>query len=202
MAQVDVKIDDKELNKIYSALKKYPKVAKGATISALNRTVSSANAELQRNITKIYNIKKSDLSGGSKYQSEQSNNMIKVKKANASNLNAYIEARGSRLTLYRFVRGSGTPDNRKGKRVSIRVKKGKTFKLSRTTFIQYGKGGALQIFSRKSGNRRIERLLKTTSIAHMAAKEEVIKPTQEKAQETLKKRVEHEIEHRLSKIKQ
>lgn len=202
MAEVDLKIDDAELNKIYSALKKYPKQVKSASISAVNRTINSANTELQKNITKIYNIKKGDLSGGKKYKSEKSNNMIEVKKANNSNPSAYIRVRGSHLTLYRFVRGAGVPDNRKGKRVTVRVKKANTVKLSRTTFIQQAKGGAFQIFGRKNGSRKIERLLKTTTVAHMASKKEVLEKTQQKAQETLKKRVEHEIEYRLNKIKQ
>lgn len=202
MADVSIKVDDSDLNKIYKAFKKYPDVAKKAVVAATNRTIQSANTELQRNITQRYNIKKKDLSGGGQYKGESSNNIVKVNKANTGNLKASINVRGGYLTLYRFVRGNKMPRNKKGKGyVSVQVKKGKTAKLSRYNFIQRGNGGALQIFQRPSDSRKIRRVLKTASVAHMASNEEVMGNTQKKAQETLKKRVEHEIAHRLNKLK-
>ena len=202
MAGVTIKVDDAELKNIYKALGKYPETAKKAVISATNRTLQSANTELQRNITQRYNIKKKDLNGGGQYKGESSNNLIKVKKAHGGDLTGSINIRGGHLTLYRFVRGNKMPRNKKGKGyVSVQVKKGGTKKMSRYNFIQYGKGGALQMFQRHSNSRNISRLLKTVSVAHMASNDEVINKTQEMANETLQKRVQHEIEYRLKKIK-
>ena len=202
MPSVDIKVDDNELKRIYKALKGHKEEAKKAVVSALNRTVQSANTELQKNITANYNIKKKDLNGGNAYKGESSNNIIKVKKASTANLSASINVRGSSLTLYRFVRGNKQPRNKKGKGyVSVQVKKGATKKMSRVNFIQYGKGGALQIFQRHSRSRDISRALKTLSVAQMASNKDVMKNTQEKANEMLRKRVDHEIEHRLSKLR-
>lgn len=203
MAQVEITIDDRALQKIYDGLKEHEEVARKAIISAVNRTVKSANAELQRNITKNYNIKKGDLSGGSAYKGESSNNLIKVKNATTSNFNASIEVRGGYLTLYRFAQGNKQPTNKKGSRVRVKVKKGKAVKMSNVNFINYPRGnkGNLQIFQRHKGSRDISRVLKTISVAHMASNEQVIEPTQAKANETLEKRATHELEYRLKKIK-
>lgn len=203
MAQVDITIDDRELQKIYDGLKEHEEVARKAIISAVNRTVKSANTELQRHISKNYNIKRQDLNGGSQYKGERSNNLIKVKNATTRDFNASIEVRGGLLTLYRFVQGNNQPTNKKGTRVRVKVKKGKTLKMSNVNFINYPRGNKnnLQIFQRHKSGRDISRLLKTISIAHMASNEKVIEPTQAKANETLQKRAAHELEYRLKKIK-
>lgn len=203
MAEVSIKVDDRELQKIYNGLKEHEEVARKAIISAVNRTIQSTNTELQRHITKNYNLKRQDLNGGSKYKGESSNNLIKVKKATTSNFSASVEVRGGLLTLYRFAQGNKQPTNKKGARVRVKVKKGKAAKMSNVNFINYPRGNKnnLQIFQRHKSSRDISRLLKTISVAHMASNEKVVEPTQKKANETLQKRAEHELQYRLSKIK-
>lgn len=200
---INIQVNDAELQKIYDGLKEHKKVAAKAVVAALNRTIQSANTELQKHITSIYNIKRKDLSGGSKYKGERSNNIVKLKKASLDNFSASINVRGSNLTLYRFVQGNKQPSNKKGARVKVKVKKSNAAKMSNVNFINYPRGNKnnLQIFQRHRSSRDISRLLRTTSVAHMAANKDVIEPTQEKANETLQKRVEHELQYRLSKIK-
>ena len=202
MAGIEIGIDDTELEKVYQALKKYPKVAEKAIIRTKNDTAQRTLTPLKRLITSQYSIKQKDLTGGTQYKGESSNNLLKVIKSNNINIDSGIRARGSNLTLYRFVRGNKMPRNTKGKGyVTVQVKKGKTAKMSRYNFIQYGKGGALQVFQRPSNSRKIRRLLKTTSIAHMVSNENVAPKAMEQAQEILKKRSQHYIERELKKIK-
>ena len=200
MAGIDISVDDAELERVYKALKKYPKSAERALIRTVNDTAQRTVAPLKTEITAKYNIKKKDLSGGSAYKSESSNNLLKVKKVNNLQQNAKIEVRGSSLTLQRFVKGSKTPSHKTRKPVTVQVKKGKVATLNNRTFLQYTHG-SLQIMSRRSGERRISRLLKTTSTAQMASNEEVSNAVQEKSQEVLKKRADHYIDLELKKIK-
>ena len=202
MAGIEIGIDDAELERVYHALKKYPKSAEKAIIQTKNDTAQRTLTPLKRLISAQYNIKQKDLAGGSQYKGESSNNLLKVIKSNSVNINSGIRARGSNLTLYRFVRGNKMPRNKKGKGyVTVQVHKGGTKKMSRYNFIQYGKGGAVQVFQRRSNSRKISRLLKTTSIAHMTSNKNVAPKAMEQAQEILKKRSQHYIERELKKIK-
>ena len=202
MAGIEIGIDDAELEKIYNALKKYPAKAETAIIRTKNDTAQRTLTPLKRAITAKYSIKQNALMGGDAYKGESSNNLIKVIKTNSINLDAGIRVRGSNLTLYRFVKGNKQPRNKKGKGyVNVQVKKGGAKKMSRYNFIQYGTGGQLQIFQRHSNSRKISRLLKTTSVAHMASNKDVAPKVQEAALETIKKRSEHYINQALKSIK-
>ena len=204
MAQIDISVDDSELNKIYDALKKYPKKAEKAIIRTKNDTAQRAFTPLKRLISAQYNIAQSKLSGGTYYKGESSNNLIKVIKTNSINLDSAIRARGSLLTLYRFVKGNKKPRNKKGKGyVSVRVKKDKTYKMGRVVFIQNDpRSGNPQVFMRYSNSRKIRRLLKSTSVAHMAANKDIAPKVQQEALEIMKKRSEHYLNQELKKIKQ
>ena len=197
---VSVSVDDAELARIYNALKDHPKAAEKAAIRTLNDTAQRTVTPLKTEITAKYSIKKSDLNGGSAYASESSNNLIKVKKVNSLQQTAGIEVRGGSLTLQRFVKGSKTPSHIRRKNVVVQVKKGNVVTLNNQTFLQYAHG-SLQVMSRKSDERKISRVLKTTSTAQMASNEEVSNAVQEKSQEIMRKRAEHYIELELKKIK-
>lgn len=203
MAQIEIGIDDSDLNKIYNALRKYPKKAEQAVIRTKNDTAQRAFTPLKRLISAQYNIAQNKLSGGTQYKGESSNNLIKVIKSNSINIDPTIRARGSNLTLYRFVKGNKQPRNKKGKGyVTVRVKKDKTFKMGRIVFIQNDpKSGNPQVFMRYSDSRKIRRLLKTTSVAHMTANKEVAPKVQEEALQIMKKRSEHYINQALKGIK-
>ena len=204
MAGIDISIDDAELEKVYQALKKYPKAAERAIIRTKNDTAQRTLTPLKRLVVAKYNIKQGDLMGGSQFEGESSNNLLKVIKSNSVGGDSGIKARGSNLTLYRFVKGNKMPRNTKGKGyVTVQVKKGGAKRLSRYNFIQRvgKKKKTLQVVQRHSDSRKIRRLLKTTSIAHMVSNEDVAPKAMEKAQEILKTRSQHYIERELKQIK-
>ena len=202
MAGIEIGIDDAELERIHKALNKYPKSAEKAIIQTKNDTAQRTLTPLKRLISSKYNISQKEITGGTKYKSEASNNLVKVIKTNNINLDAGIRIRGGYLTLYRFVKGNKKPRNKKGKGyVSVQVKKGGTKKMSRYNFIQYGKGGTPQVFQRHSNSRQISRLLKTISVAHMASNKDIAPKVQDEAQAILQKRSQHYIDRELKKIK-
>lgn len=201
MAGVDIKIDEAELKNIYKQLKKYPKKAERAIIRTKNDTAQRTLSPLKKMISSNYNIAQNKLMGGSEYAGESSNNLIKVIKTNTVNQNSAIKIRGSYLTLHRFVRGNKQPRNKKGKGyVSVQVRKGGTRKMGRTTFIQHDpKSNHPQVFQRYGNSRKIRRLLKTISVAHMASNKDIQPKVQDAAMDIMKKRAEHYINRELAK---
>ena len=203
---MEIQIDTKNLDKLDIELKKFPKEAQKSIPAAINRTLSTVNTKMQREITTKYKLKKSDLSGGNKYKSEASNNLIKVKKASAMLPEGRIEVRGSTLTLSRFLQGSKTPVSYKGKTQKqikklrpsrVQVKRGST-KSIKGSFLAKARGGTMGIFIRDLNGKL--KMLHTLSVAQMASNKEVAQATQVVATDTLNKRIEHEIEYRINKM--
>lgn len=201
MSGINISVDDSELQKVYDALKKYPKSAERAIVRTVNDTAQRTLSPLKKDIASKYNIKQKDLSGGSQYKGESSNNLVKVRKTNNLIQPASISVRGGYLTLMRFVKGNKMPTNKKGRRVSVQVRKGHSVRMSQYNFLQFANGGRVQVFQRHSDSRKISRLLKTISVAHMASNKDVSNNAQETANEILKKRSQHYIELEMKKIK-
>lgn len=211
---INLDIDDKKFKGIVKTLKYAPVEVKKGVVSALNRTVISANKNLQRQIVKNYNIKKEQLEGNSQYKSDESNNLIQVRKANFKNLSACIYVRGRRLTLFRFIVKPTDPQSNKGCKMKqikkrsapiVKIYKGKRKVLDKkhNAFVaktkdKADKPGIVSIFRRlPNGNLG---MLRTTSVPQMARNKDIIKVVESKAKEQLSKRVNHEIEYRFNKI--
>lgn len=197
MVRVDAQFDQNELKKLTNALKDIPKECKSGLVSAVNKSVKSTNTAMQKAITQRYNIKKSDLSGGTK-----------LNLAKKTSLEASIEVRGSRLALI-TARGMVTPKqpkSHKGKTMKqikrmappkVKILKGKQ-KTYKHGFIATGKGGTVGLFTRDaSGKLEMQR---TLSIANMTRQRQIAEATQKAAKEALTKNVAHEIEYRLQKV--
>lgn len=204
MAQIF--IDTQNLNSLGKTMKQFPDVAAKSIPAAINRTLSTANTRMQKEITTKYKIKKSDLSGGSKYKSEKSNNLIKVKKATTKDAQGRIDVRGSTLTLARFLQGNRTPVSHKGKTMAqikrirfpkVQVKRGTTKRVG-GSFVATAKN-ATGLFARNENGKL--RMLHTLSVAQMAGNQEVLETTQQSAMADLEKRIEHELDYRINKLK-
>lgn len=203
MAQIF--IDTQNIDNLSKAMKKFPDIAAKSIPAAINRTLSTANTRMQKEITIKYKIKKSDLSGGSKYKSEKSNNLIRVKKATAKDAQGRIDVRGSTLTLGRFLQGNRSPISHKGKTMTqikrirfpkVQVKRGSTKQVG-GSFVAVAKN-ATGLFARDENGKL--RMLHTLSVAQMAGNKEVLETTQQSAMEDLEKRIEHELDYRLNKL--
>lgn len=207
MVRVDAQFDQNELRRLTNALRDMPKECKSGLISAVNKSVKSTNTAMQRGITQRYNIKKSDLSGGNTFQSDDSNNLIKLNLAKKTAIEASIEVRGSRLSLV-TARGMITPKQPKStkgktmkqiKRIAppkVKILKGaqKTYKHG---FVATGRGGMVGLFTRDSSGKL--EMQRTLSIANMVRQREIAEATQRAAREALTRNVSHEIEYRLQR---
>jgi hypothetical protein len=202
---MELSIDTSQLKTLSKAMKEFPTIAKKALPAAINRTVSTVNTKMQKEITTRYKIKKSDLSGGSKYKGEKSNNLIKVKKASVQDPSGNINIRSGTLTLSRFLQLPKSPVPVKGKTKKaiqkikppkVQVKRGGT-KPVKGTFVLKA-NGTTGIFARDENGKL--RMLRTLSAAQMASNKDVMKVVEETAGETLQQRFEHEMQYRINKL--
>lgn len=202
---VDLKIDARQLDKLAKALSRNQKEMKASVISALNKSLSSVNTALQREITQKYNITKGELSGGKQYKSYKSNNLIRLKKASSSNTDARIEVRGSTLTLGRFLRSQQTPISHRGKTIGqirkiptpkVMVYKGRSRSTAAHTFTAR-KNGVTHVFERDGNDVDMAHTLST---AQMASNPDVAEKVQKLASEIIDKKVEQELNYRIDKM--
>lgn len=212
--RIEARFDEKELKKLTKVLKKAPEECRKGLSSAINRSVKTTNAAMQRAVTTRYNIKKGALNGGDSFKSDSSNNLVKPILSTPAKLQGGIEVRGTRLSLV-AARGMITPKepkSHKGKTMrqikrmaypSVKVVNVKAVKGQKTryphAFVARGKGGTVGLFSRQRGSRTIE-MQRTLSPANMVRETSVVNATQTAAREALEKNVAHEIEYRLGRL--
>lgn len=204
---MNIRIDTSEIDKLYKTLNYLPKELPAAVASSLNKTLTSTNSQLQKQISKKYNIEKKDLSGSKKYKSEKSNNLITIKKANYKNMSAYIIVRGPVLTLSRFLVSPKSPVSFKGKtmkqikkirRPTVNVVRTKisTIRKKHNAFVAKN-GEHLAIFER-TDNGSIN-MLRTTSIAQMASDKDIAEVVSKHSETMLSKKIQQEIKYRIIK---
>lgn len=199
---IEIKTNDEQFKKLFEALEVIPDEAQKACVTAINKTIAETNTNLQKAITQKYNITKRELSGGKKYKSDRSNNLMKVEKATFKDMSAAIDIRGTALTLNRFRPSPDKLPTKKPKNIKVQVTKGKKLNVDPKIkpFIIKGKGGTVGIFSRENDQRKMK-MLRTLSTGAMARQEDVYKDVVEQQSKILDKKIEQEIKYRLSKLK-
>jgi hypothetical protein len=202
---MEMSINTNGMKSLSKTMKKFPGITEKALPPAINRTLTTVNTKMQKEITMKYRIKKSDLNGGSQYKSETSNNLIKIKKASNKDPSGKLTVRGSSLTLSRFLQGNKSPVSHKGKTMKqikklkspkVQVKKGDS-KPVKGAFVQKAKG-TVGIFQRDQNGKL--QMLRTLSVAQMASNKEISNTANKIAKETLEKRLEHEMKRRIEKL--
>ena len=207
--RIEAQFDPRELDKMRKALKKAPGECEKGLVSAINRSVKTTNTAMQKAVTERYNIKKGDLSGGSTFKGEASNNLIKPIYAKPGALRAALWVRGSRLALVakRRLITPTAPKSHKGKTMrqikripfpSVKVVKGKKTRYPHS-FVAQGRGGTIGLFSRGKTTGKLT-MQRTLSVANMVRYPSVQTATKTAASEALQKNAQHEIEYRLSKV--
>lgn len=189
----EVEIDAKQLQKVAVELSEIPKVAPKAMASALNRTIATVKTDMKREAVAAYEIKGADVM-----------KTLRVRKASPSNLRAEASSIGQPVALIHFkVKPRNPPTKQTKKQLQVKIKKSagfQTIKMKPSAFVQSVKG-ANNVFARTGKNRLPIKRLYSLSIPQMISNDGVIQKITEKANETLEKRVQHEIEYRLNKIK-
>lgn len=200
MAQQYISIDAEPLLKVAQELQEIPKAILPAMVSVVNRTMDSTITQIKKEVSSEYTIKQKDVAKA-----------IKRTRATKARLSSVAVATGGQVALYKFrhTPTSPPPKQRYKQPVKAQVKKsgGKQVVISdgNKAFVQNVNGHAM-IFARKKGVKRLPiKKLFALSVPQMIADKNdskgSIKRIQARAQEMLEKKVNQEINYRLSKIK-
>jgi hypothetical protein len=202
MAKGEISIDASSLNKVAAGLKELEKQIPAAAYSAINRTVDFVSNNVGKFVAEEYNVKASEFKAGK-------NGIVNTRKTYASkgNLDAKITYAGRRLTFTHFALTPKIPNT--GRQVKVKIKKGsgkKDVNTFPTAFIAPTGANStdkvqFNAFKRKGKTRNPIEVLNTLSAPQMISNENVQKNINEMANSQLLKRIEHEIEYRLNKIK-
>lgn len=154
-------------------------------MQTVNRAAISVRAEGARFIAKRINLKvggKASTGGGGRTP-PGIKSMIEISKAkyrrqmSLSEIRALIRASDKPISLIHFVRGSKEPASQKGIKITDRkvlrvmVTKGRTARLPKAFIARSGRGGAVQVFRRKSQGSYHKQSV--PSIAHFMDKPEI-----------------------------
>lgn len=162
-----------------------------AISNALNRTLTFVGAETKRQVRSEYTVKATPIARA-----------LTKKRATRANLQAEAVYKDNPLPLYVFKHK--IPSNQYRSPVMITIKQGGGKRVDYTN----GNGGRQVLFG-AYGNKKImrrdltQKKLKTAysvSVPQMVASKDVYDVIVKKAEETLQKRLEHEIQWRLSKL--
>ncbi len=149
-----------------------------AMFSVINRGLNTVRSQSSKYIRETYNIMQKDI---------KSSSNMKMKKANSSDLAGEIEFAGNLIPLIKF--------NTKGSKkngVLANVEKGSSFRLKEAYIANLGKY-SVGVFERETKKRESSKEVYGPSTSHMMDNENVISKVEKAAQETIDKRVEHEI---------
>lgn len=182
---VSLSIDTKDIEKKLKKLKLFPKHARKAANSAINRTLTFTNKRINQEIRKSYNIKTAEIKG-----------TITIKKSNPNTLRGEINSSDRRLSLGRFQRGKF----KRGKPVKVKVTKTvKTVNTNPKAFV-ISLNGNNHVAKRTGKKSYPIEVLRTLSVPQMITSKRVEPTVSKESQEYLLKRTNHEIEYQMKKI--
>ncbi len=178
-----IKITEEQIDRIELILKGIKNGPNKAVYSVINRGLGTIRTESSRAIRETYNVKQKDIN---------SNSNIKVKKANSNELAGQVEFAGNLIPLIKF-----NPKDRRPNGVSVSVLKGWSNLISDAYIADLGQYG-VGVFARETNKRNSSKQLEGPSAAHMMENVDVLEKVEKAAQETINKRVEHEITRLLN----
>ena len=149
--------------------------------NVINRALGTVRSQSGKEIRQTYNIKQGDITA---------NQNMKMKRATAGDLVGSIEFAGTVIPLKRFKVSPPAPAQRTVSVSVLRAEGGK--RLEHAFVANLGKYG-VGVFERMTRRRDSSEQLFGPSPAHMMANENVLDKVEEAAQDTIDKRVEHEI---------
>lgn len=168
------------VEKLEKLFAKTPKEAPIIMARAINRSAITARAAASQEIRAKYIIRASDVKSA-----------IKINKATAGKLSAQVSASGPVIPLMKF---DVTPKKQNNAIVRARVKKGGSRKPVQNGFIVSAYNN---VYARESDSRYPIKGSYGPSIAQMMGEGTIIKNIATRAQETLDKRMEHDMKRLL-----
>lgn len=184
-----------ELKEIEKMLGEMQNRAPTVLKNAINRTTANVRKNMAAEVTKEYNIKIMDV-----------RKTLDTKKATRSSLTAEVRSRSGVIALSKFkVTPNRVVTYRNGnpspKVYKAAVKRGNTKTLSPNSFIAVMKSGHKGVFERASISSLPIKQLYGPSVPQMVSNEKVIAKIQREANETLRKRIDAEVNYLLGGAK-
>ena len=191
-------VDTRDVRRLSIQLEGLGRGAPLAVAAALNRSLTYANTLVRKDVAKNYEIQQ-------KYVKET----ISQRKASPTKLKAEIISKGTQRSLTRFKVKPSKPPNQKGKKISQRkLPQAKVFKSVGYKTINIIPGAfvakmnnATNVWQRKGKGRTDVKILRSLSVPQMIENDNVIMDIKAKAMDYMDRRLEHEINYRLQKLR-
>ncbi|MDR1703595.1 MAG: phage tail protein [Clostridiales bacterium] len=181
-----IEITQEQIDRVHSALSNIAGAPEKVFYRVINRTLATIRTHSGRNIRQSYRIKQRDITD---------NQNMTLKQAGVRNLVGEIKFAGSVIPLIKF---NVTPTVPQRKMVSAAVYKnsGKE-ELVHAFVANLGKYG-VGVFQRQTEERDSSKQLYGPATGHMMQNEDVLNKVDATANETIDKRIDHEIKAILS----
>lgn len=175
-----------QLEMLQEKLKDFPDQVPVVTVRAINRAADASKTAVSKFVRDEYLIKQKNLK-----------NRIKVKRACKGDMVADIYAKDRTISAINFRVRANKPLPVREKYVHLRVKKGSRGGTISGSFITTVRGRYTNIFTRVTEKRFPLRSIHSPSVPQMMGHEDGIRVMQERAEEVLAKRLDHEIKRVL-----
>lgn len=175
-----------QLERAEVLLKNIPNGVSRAIVPALNRAAEGARADAVKKVRERYYIKASDVRAA-----------IKITKATYESQAAIVHASGQPIPLSKFrITPAKPPAKRRKSPIIVRVVRGEGGPV-KGAFVARMRSGYIGIFHR-AGRARLPIVQRFgPSVPQMLGHESVVNYIEQRAQELLESRLEHEIERLL-----
>lgn len=182
-----VEITSEQIARVESILNGVQRGPEKVFFNAINRALDTVRTTAGRQIREVYAIKQKDL---------RAEGNIKLKKASQNDLAGEIVFAGCKIPLYRF---NVTPKQpAQGVLVKAAVLKSSAQTEFEHAFIAQIQGERVGMFERATAKHLPIDEFTGPSAAHMAGNSVVLEQVEQAAQETIDKRIDHEIDRILS----
>lgn len=181
-----IEIANEQIERVNLILGNMKNAPNRAFFNIINRGLDTVRSKSGKAIRETYYIKQSDIAA---------NQNMRVKRATSGDLVGSIEFAGMVIPLKQFKVSPSAPAQRT---VSVSVLRAEGSKRLESAYVadlgKYGVG----VFERLTRKRESSQQLYGPSTAHMMRNENVLDKVEQTAQETINKRVEHEISRILN----
>lgn len=181
--KIDVKINQKALEKAYQALRLIPGAFPRAVTAASNRTIETMRTDTVRETKERYFAKPGDI-----------RKSITLKKAGGNNLSAVMLSRGTRKNISKYQITPKSPQAGRKNGFKGAVKRDGGLKpLPKGTFMINTPSAGPVLFVRTSKGKWGISHVTSPSIPQIIKNKETVEVVETRAQDTFRKRLNHEV---------
>jgi hypothetical protein len=177
-----VQITVEHFNRLQDLLHDTPKKIPIVVARAINRAATTARTEAGRKAREKYYVKHGDVL-----------KTIKIRQAYAGNLSASVQSKGKRIPLYAFRVLPKTVQPLRKVPIKAAVKRSEGLKPLGSAFVAHMRSGHMGVFLRAGKHRFPINERFGPAIPQMIAQPLVSQWVEEKAQERLNQRLQHEL---------